>query len=380
MIKELEEMYSLDPLEIKLGLERMHEVLEKFGNPQKKLKVIHVAGTNGKGSVCAMLQSILSHAGKKTGCYTSPHILEFNERITIKYQKIKDQDIAKLFNEIKKTGVRLTFFEVSTVLAILHFAEQEVDYAIFEVGLGGRLDATNVFDSPRVTVITNIDLDHTEFLGKTRSEISKEKAGILRKGVPLFTSETNLIIQDLCDDLGSPFVLCTPYNGEISLKGKYQKRNAGIAVQVAKYLGIDYNAIIAGIADAKWPGRLEYIEPNVLIDAAHNPAGMIELKQHLEQIKFRKLNIIFGASNSKDTSSMIKQIPECDNLIFTKSNVMKPADPHNFRKVRDDGIVIEDCAEAYKHARKLTKENDLLVICGSIYLLGEILKQIKINK
>ena len=226
---------------VDLGLDRIRAALEKFGNPQKDLKCIHVAGTNGKGSVCTILDSVLREAGYKTGLYTSPHIWDYTERIKVSGVEISKEDFANYVTEICACGIHLTEFEILTVMMFLYFKRQNVDVAILETGLGGRLDATNVIDKNLCAIITQIDLDHTERLGDTKEKIAYEKAGIIKQNCPIITSMGYEAIKDKADEMNSMFILATPFVkpefiDALSLKGNHQVENLALAVNAINYL------------------------------------------------------------------------------------------------------------------------------------------------
>lgn len=275
---------------IDLGLDRISAVLDKFGNPENSLKFIHVAGTNGKGSVCTMLASILQEAGYKTGLYTSPHIWEYTERIKVNGADIPKETFAEYVQMITGTGIHLTEFEILTVMMFLYFKEKNVDIAVLETGLGGRLDATNVIKQNLCSIITHIDLDHTDRLGNTKDKIAYEKAGIIKKGCPVITAEGYEAVRDKADECGSMFILTNPYvNPEfidaLALKGNQQVENLALVINAVNYLlkDIDDKTIIEGLKKVKNPCRFEYIqEKNLIIDASHNPNGIEALRDNLD--------------------------------------------------------------------------------------------------
>lgn len=269
---------SQGKFQIKLGLERIEAVLKKLGNPQDDLKCIHVAGTNGKGSVCAILAAILQEAGFKTGLYTSPHIFEYTERIKINGAEIPRETFARLVSEVVNLGKDLTEFEILTAVMFKYFQEEKVDYVILETGLGGRFDATNVIKSNLCAIITHIDLDHTERLGNTRSKIAFEKAGIIKPDCPVITSEGYEEIKDAADANNSLFLLVTPFSDttNLALKGTYQGENLALALNCIQLLfpQISQDVVQKALTKVQHPCRFEYIEDkNLIIDGAHNPNG-----------------------------------------------------------------------------------------------------------
>ncbi len=367
----LDYLYNLGWFGIKPGLERIKTAMEKLGNPHNSLKIIHVAGTNGKGSVCAMLNSILQKAGYKVGMFTSPHMVDFRERFQINNEMIGKEDVFRIVQTVKNTGVELTFFELTTAVAFQYFYEQNVDFAIIEVGMGGRFDATNIVE-PVATVITSISFDHIEWLGHTLDKISCEKAGIVKENIPLFTTVDNEVIKNICKEKNAPlFVINDTEN--TNMNGFFQRTNAGLAAAVARYMKISEDKIKEGLLSARWPARLEFIEKNVLLDCAHNENGIKKMSDFVKSLKYDKLVIIFGVMKNKDYTTMIKNLPKYNKLILTKPKINRSADPHTIKNLCHDAIIIEDVAEAYTNAKKIASESDLILICGSCYLAGEFL-------
>ncbi len=380
-------LHFLEELEeqgIELGLERIQHFLSILRNPQNSYKVIHIAGTNGKGSTAAMVASILQKAGYNVGMYTSPHLIEFSERIQINGKNIPDEELTGLVQQLKeakeKQELKLTYFEFTTALAFKHFASHGIDFAVLEVGLGGRLDATNVVKSV-VTAITNISFEHENYLGNTLEKIALEKAGIVKEGIPLLTTETNPavlnILKRVCSGKNSKFVeVKAPYNGKISLQGEFQKINAALAAAIAWELGIEEHAIEQGLQKAIWPGRFEIVsrKPLALFDCAHNTAGMVALREALEK-KFpgRKFLLVFGASSDKNIEKMLEIIsPAADSVIATaaKHRGTPPEKVASLvKKLGKQCREIADVKEAVKAAMEQS-ENSVLV-CGSCFVIGE---------
>jgi len=393
--KILKYLYSLESPKIKLGLDRIQGLLGKIGNPEKELKCIHVAGTNGKGSVCAMIFCILKEAGYKVGLYTSPHLKRFNERIRVNGHFITDKEIVEYFLKVKPFITNQSFFEITTAMAFLNFREKNVDFAVLEVGLGGRLDATNVA-VPLVSAITNIGIEHTELLGKTIEKIAFEKAGIIKNNVPVVTGAKGRaleVIKKIARQRNAPLFLAKKYkNIKFGyLNGNFQQKNKDIALTTInifkKYNQIKINGkqIMNGIKKTKWQGRLEFVSKNVLVDCAHNPSGFAVLKKELSIIKKQKniKNFIFvvGMQNDKDIPIMLKTIkPLISTIIFTKSKNEKAAKPEdllkNFNKLNQNKQIqikiIENPKKALKYAKKISGKKDLIVVTGSIYLVGEV--------
>lgn len=360
---------------IDLGLNRIKEVLEKLGNPQKELKFIHVAGTNGKGSVCAILDSVLREAGYKTGLYTSPHIWEYTERIKINGIDIKKEIFANYVEKISKMNIDLTEFEILTVIAFLYFKENNADIVILETGLGGRLDATNVIDKNICSVITHIDLDHTEILGDTKEKIAFEKAGIIKNGCPVVTSMGYEVIKDKADKLNSLFILVFPsvdkkYINSLSLKGNHQIENLSLAICVINqfFLEIGEEVIINGLKKVKHHCRFEYIkDKNIIIDACHNPNGVEALRNNLDlYYPDKKRRFIFGALKNKNYKKMMEILfREDDEIFFNEFDYPKACS-------------FEELSSACHFlSKKYTSENiitpdRLNIICGSFYMIGKM--------
>ena len=300
---------SQGKFKINLGLERISNVLEKLGNPQDKLKCIHVAGTNGKGSVCAIIASVLQNAGMKAGLYTSPHIFEYTERIKINGVDISKEDFAKYVEEVCTDD--LTEFEVLTAVMFKYFADNDVDVVVLETGLGGRFDATNVIKSNLCAIITHIDFDHTERLGSTKSKIAFEKAGIIKPNCPIFTCEGYEEIKDKADECNSLFSLVTPFEDttNLSLKGTCQQENLSLALAAVRYLfpQIPESIIQEGISKVKHPCRFQLCGDDLIIDASHNPNGALALRESLDfYYPDRKRCFVFGCLPNKDYKKMME--------------------------------------------------------------------------
>ena len=394
--KTLEYLYSLESSKIKLGLENIQNLLNKIGNPEKQLKFIHVAGTNGKGSVCAMLFYILKEAGYKVGLYTSPHLKKFNERIRINENFITDKEIVDYFLRIKPHITSQSFFEITTAMAFLYFNDKNIDLVVLEVGLGGRLDATNVV-IPLVSVITNIGIEHTELLGNTIEKIAFEKAGIIKNNVPVVTGAKGNaldVIKKIAKEKNAPLFLAKRY-GDVKfnyLNGNFQQENKNIALTTIDTLKnfhpikISQKQIKNGIKKTKWPARLQFISKNVLVDCAHNHSSFEVLRNELNVIKKQK-NIkyfifVVGIQNDKNIPMMLKTINHLiSTIIFTKSKNEKASKPQYlleiFNKINTNKEIktkiIQNSKKALSYAEKIAKKNDLIVVAGSIYLAGDII-------
>ena len=393
----LAELYSHQAKPWKLGLERVEELMLALGSPHKKIRCIHVAGTNGKGSVCAMIASILRTAGHKVGVYTSPHLIRFNERIAIGGRQITDEGLAQVY-QLVKPAVREhhSFFEITTAMAFCYFAENEVEVAVIEVGLGGRLDATNVV-TPLVSVITNISLEHQDHLGNTIKDIAIEKAGIIKKGVPVVTGATGKALEAIkkkaaaekCNVIcpkeviheNGTFTLGGYPHLSLSVGGKFQRMNASIAVAAIEALGErgtlggNREAIAEGLARARWPARFEYITDHILVDCAHNPAGAEVLARELQAIQGKRIIMVVGICTNKDAKAMIKQFSRvAEHIIFTRAGISRAANPAALAiHATISHQTAETVAEALQKAKALAGEEGLIVIAGSIYLVGEVI-------
>lgn len=367
----IENLTSKGRFYIDLGLDRILSVLEILGNPQDSLKYIHVAGTNGKGSVCAMFDSILREAGYKTGLYTSPHIFEYTERIKVNGVEISQKDFSRLFEKIKQIEIHLTEFEILTVMAFLYFQEQNVEIVILETGMGGRLDATNVIKENLCSVITQIDLDHTDRLGKTKDEIAFEKAGIIKPNCPVVTSMGYEAIRDRADELDSMFIMTSPFVQQdfvetLGLKGLHQIENLALVLSAINYLfkDIDENTIKRGLMKVKNPCRFEYFEDrNLIIDVSHNPNGVKALRENLDYYyPNQKRRFVFGCLRTKDYAKMMQILFQEGDEVYLNEFDYK------------DACTYEELAEKCPIESKKYQGEDLTldklnVVCGSFYML-----------
>jgi len=383
---------SREKFHIKLGLERIREILEYFNNPQDRIKTVHVAGTNGKGSTCAMLASVLEHAGYKTGLYTSPHLVEYTERFRINNLKIAQDDFAKLLFRvielIERKNIPATEFEILTAAAFVYFYEQKVDFAVIETGLGGRLDAANTIKKPELTIITDIDLDHTARLGDTIEKIAYEKAGIIKPNSPVITLEDNRgldVIREKSAQTASPLILTSPKNIEESgLKGIWHARNLSLVKQAVdllrnKGIKVSEKAEEKGINNTVWPGRFQYIkEENLVIDAAHNPAAARLLRKSLDKhFPGNDRVFIYSSLNTKDYKGVADILfrPE-DRVILTKTQSSSASvEPEVLAKCVNNKCkevyLSQNVKEAVEICKNLYQQRDLIIFTGSIYTIGE---------
>jgi dihydrofolate synthase / folylpolyglutamate synthase len=402
-----------------LGLTRTERILELLGNPHKKLKCIHIAGTNGKGSTTAMLSNILIEAGYKTGMYISPYLQVFEERMQINNENISKDNLSFVVSEVSKVVEIVvaegydhpTEFEIITCAMFLYFFNENVNYAVIEVGLGGRLDSTNVI-TPILSIITSISYDHMHILGNTLSEIAFEKAGIIKPEVPVIiypqNEESLQVIEKVCTEKNSRLIKVSrdcvsfietynnrqkiemttnsdEYDIQLNLLGKHQLLNCAVvvyAVEELKHQGvlISKKHIIDGLYNVKWPGRMELIQrnPDVLIDGAHNIDGIIQLSESMDTYyKYKNMYLILGILADKQVEEMVDAIASKATKVFAVT-------PHSDRAeiaeelakvVAAKGIPcepVEDYEKAYKKAISLCDRDDLLLICGSLYMIGDM--------
>jgi dihydrofolate synthase / folylpolyglutamate synthase len=410
----------------KLGLDNIKSLLAKLGNPEKSLNVIHVAGTNGKGSVCSMLQSVLSEAGYKTGLYTSPYIQRFNERIRINETMIPDDDLAAMTMKIKAAVDEMlaeghahpTEFEVVTAIGFLYFKQQQTDIVVLEVGLGGRGDSTNVIDEPLAAVITPVDYDHMEFLGDTLTAIAGEKAGIIKKGRPVIVGrqqpEAMKTIRSKASELNAPLYLTQPdtitvhesrlqgqifsavLNGvvydhlKVALPGLHQVDNCLIALQVLQVLQQESSLIIPaeavrkGLETVRWMGRLEILQkdPLFIIDGAHNLAGAKSLASSIEQLlPDHPVTLLTGMMADKDIRGILRiLLPKVKQVVVTRPDNPRALEAAELGRIINDEFtdmvqavyVVPDPIKAVDKALAVTALEGVVVCAGSLYMLGQV--------
>lgn len=370
---------------INLGLERISSVLNLLGNPQDNLKYIHVAGTNGKGSVCAIIAYVLQEAGKRVGFYTSPHIFEYTERIKVFSpfadggRDIPKYDFARLVFEVceiaDKNNIHLTEFEILTTVMFKYFAEKEVDVVVLETGLGGRFDATNVIKNNLCAIITHIDLDHTERLGNTKDKIAFEKAGIIKSGCPVVTSEGYEAIKDKADECDSLFLMTTPFEDteNLSLKGTYQQENLSLALAAIRLVfpEISQTVINEGLKKVKHPCRFQIIhDKNLIIDGSHNPNGALALRESLDfYYPDKKRRFVFGCLKNKDYKKMMEILFEKNDEIYFNHFSHK-----NSAEIEELKNACQFPAKVFTTLEDLPfDENTITIVCGSFYMLGEVI-------
>ncbi|MCB8749835.1 bifunctional folylpolyglutamate synthase/dihydrofolate synthase [Planktothrix agardhii] len=395
---------------INLGLERIKNLLKRLGNPHLNVPIIHVAGTNGKGSVCAYLSSILSQAGYRVGRYISPHLVDWTERLSINQQPISQSDFLEVLQQVENAILPdefpPTLFEVVTVAAWLYFAQQKVDIAVMEVGLGGRLDATNVCDYPLVSVITSIGLDHQEYLGSTIAEIAFEKAGIIKPNCPVVVGilppDAQQVIQQRATELNAPVTWVKPavwvkqngiqqtanYQGleyPLPLLGNIQLINSAIAIATIQILHqqgwkISENALIQGIEKAQWPGRLQWItwkQHRLLIDGAHNPAAAVALREYVDSLEVSSISWVMGMLSTKDHTNIFKALLRPGDQLY-----LVPIPNHPYADPQQLATLAKGLCPDLKYYQTyptlilaldtaIQDKNTLPILCGSLYLLGQ---------
>lgn len=404
---------------MKLGLDNIKRLLMYMDNPQNNLKFIHVAGTNGKGSTCAFINSVLFEAGFKVGLYTSPYLEEFEERMRINNQNIPKHKLIYYVEYIKPIIEKMvdegynhpTEFEIITAIAFKYFCDENVDFVVLEVGLGGRFDATNVIDSSLVSVITTIDYDHMDKLGDTLEKIAFEKAGIIKENGTVVSfyqkdealkvieevsrfKNASLSVMDLNDikiiESNSEYQVFDYKNYKnlkISIIGKHQVYNASLsimAVEKLKQYGINISedVIRRGLSKTKWPGRIEVMSrsPLIVIDGAHNPQGMTVLKDALNLFTYDSLILVIGMLKDKDTDNMLRLIVPEANLVITTKPVSDRAYTAEelSQKITGNNILhFENIDDAINEAIKHAGKNDLILFCGSIYMIGYVRMYLK---
>jgi dihydrofolate synthase/folylpolyglutamate synthase len=392
----------------KLGLEPVTRLLAALGAPHRAFRSAHVAGTNGKGSTSAMIESGLRHAGIRTGLFTSPHLVEPTERIRIAGGNISREKFAAAFNHVHETAERLirngeleahpSYFETVTAMSFCVFQEEEVDTAIIEVGLGGRLDATNVI-SPELCVITVIDYDHEAWLGSSLESIAGEKAGILKPGVPAIFArqrlEAKAVLEARAAELACPVDHTASHEVQImaatwdrtafqldgrdyicALAGAHQVDNAAAAVLALKHLAVPEPAIRDGLANVRWPGRLERVSaaPEIILDGAHNPSGARALAQYVRQFfSKRHVVLIYGAMRDKSVEEVTEILfPVATEIIVTAPSSPRALNPSAIAARADHPRVstVANIAEALERARELPRDA-VIFVSGSLYLVGE---------
>jgi dihydrofolate synthase/folylpolyglutamate synthase len=378
-------------LGVELGLERMRVALARLGDPQRRFAAVQIAGTNGKGSTAAMAEAILRAAGLRTGLFTSPHLSRFTERIRIGEREADGDRLAALDARVAATGVPLTYFEITTALAFLLMAEQGVELAVLETGLGGRLDAVTTC-VPAATAITSIALDHTEYLGPSLADIAREKAGVVKPGVPLVVGplppEADLVIAGAAAAVGAPLLRWGrdfgPAEAAPALPGPHQRANAAVAAalvgQALARLGraLPAGAVAAGLSSVRWPGRLEAVAPDVLLDCAHNVEGAAALAAALPALAAgRRVVLVASMVRDKDAAGAIAALaPSLAAFVATRSANARALPAGELAALAASRLpvtrAVDDPREALAEARRLAGAGGLVVVAGSIFLVGEL--------
>jgi len=417
LIENLPMFHRVGPAALKNNLDNTLWLDKTYGHPHQNYKTIHVAGTNGKGSVSHTLAAILQSAGYKTGLYTSPHLKDFRERIRVNGEMISEETVIEFvqsyIEQSKTSQIQASFFELATCMAFKYFSEMKVDVAVIEVGLGGRLDSTNII-TPEFSVITNISFDHTAILGNTLEKIAFEKAGIIKKNIPVVIGETQPetepVFHKIAAEKKAPIFFADqiinvqeringqysvssasftlPDQLELDLKGIYQQKNLATilaAIQIAKQKGfsIDDNAIRTGLKNVMSltgiMGRWQEIRknPRTICDTGHNEAGLRYVTEQLKKEPYKQLHIIFGMVNDKDIRSVLPLLPDDAIYYFTKASVERALDEKTLQETAAlfhlKGETYSTVKEALETATSNAKEDDLIFVGGSTFVVAEVI-------
>lgn len=417
--KCLEKIYKLGRFGIKLELDTIADILNLLNNPQKNFHAVHVAGTNGKGSTAIYIASILQKAGFKTGVYTSPHLVRFNERIMVDGKEISNDQVVDAYEAVNAVDIgerKATYFEIATAMGFYHFSKQAVDWAVIETGMGGRFDATNVI-FPQVSVITNLSMEHTDYLGKTIKALAGEKGGIIKQGIPVVTGVSQpsgrKVIRQIAKEKSSDLFL---YKKDFSIRknpgkdthtykgleknfshlikplpGDHQKENLSLSLAACELVfkkfepeDARYNLndalVKQGLGAARWPGRLEHVmdSPLVILDGAHNLHAAKVLGKYLaSSLKDRKLTLVLGILDDKPYEKMLECLVPCaKNIIITKAKINRSLDPSVLKQAVEKlsqcpVTIIEDVKQAVGHAIDTSSDQDAVCVAGSLYVVGE---------
>jgi len=426
--REVDWLYDLQHFGIKLGLEQIRALLDLIGHPERRMRTVLIAGTNGKGSVAAMLHSMLEASGLRAGMFTSPHLMRPNERIRISRDDIGDEELGQRLRRMReriepavvdgRMPAHPSFFEVVCATALETFAEHGMDVAVLEVGLGGRLDATNAVDAD-LSVIVGIDLDHTKTLGATIAEIAAEKGGIIKANKPLVSGVVRQraidVLQKIADQRQARWVDAlldidyrqahgeeqltlqseqTKYEGvSLALGGQHQIHNARVALSALEQLApslslqIDPEAVRRGLANVRWPARLQWLEagesrPQILLDGAHNPAGAATLAGYLAQLGRARPVTLLGVMRGKLLEEMIATLaPRLGTVVLTRTSVSRAAEPDEIVQIVRRHVerveIVEDPQQALQRVFELTPPDAYALITGSLYLIGELMGKLE---
>ncbi len=408
--ESVEYIHSLLAFGIKPGLERIGMLLKLLDNPQDKIKTVHIAGTNGKGSTSTTIANMLIADGYKTGLFTSPYVIDFCERIQINGSNVDKSLFAECVTEVKEKieklnaqNIIITEFEAITASAFLCFVKSNCEYVVLEVGLGGRFDATNVINNPKAVVITSISLDHTKILGDTVEQIAFEKCGIIKHNTTVVTSfnqqyEVMQVIRKACENLGCNLVITNPKSAVITkdsifsteficdkntyktkLCGDHQIENALNAIAAAKVLNISQNAVEKGIENTKMIARMEIIGENPLIirDGGHNEGCAKALCNYLKKYKVKNIKMLIGLMADKDVEGYVSMTaPLCNEIVTVTPSNPRALDSESLKKIAekycDNVVSIDNSKEGYKYILSKANANDTVLVCGSFYMMSDI--------
>ncbi len=380
----------------KPGLDNITALCNFFGNPQEKLKTLHIGGTNGKGSTSNMLASVLQEAGYKVGLYNSPHLVDFTERIKINGKNCDKTFVYDFILKLKNlpAEIKPSFFEFTTIMAFEYFYQQKVDFAIIEVGLGGRLDSTNIIQ-PMITAITNVDLDHMDILGDTKAKIAEEKAGIIKESTPIISGDEDETVKEIIKrkaiEKQAPFIDATALSTTLTsdLQGQYQKKNIKVVLQLINQLQslglkISQENITEGlehvVRNTNFLGRwYEFSkDPLVICDTGHNEAGLTEVFQQLNQYHQHK-HVILGFVNDKKIDHLLELLPTNASFYFVKPYVERGRNPKEYenllQKSKINYKIFENLMDGYNTAFQNIKNNELIFVGGSNFIVGEFLEK-----
>ena len=411
--ESVEYIHSLLAFGIKPGLERISMLLDLLGNPQDKLKIVHIAGTNGKGSTSTMISNMLIADGHKTGLFTSPYVIDFCERIQIDGKNVSKTlfaecvtEVREKIEELNKQDIIITEFEAITASAFLCFVKAECEYVVLEVGLGGRFDATNVAKKPEAVVITSISLDHIAILGDTIEKIAFEKCGIIKENTPVITSSNQTddairVINETCEDKNCKLIITNPHKTEIiedtifgtelvyennkyktRLTGNHQIENTVNAIECANVLGISQKAMVQGIFNTTMIARMEIIgeKPLIIRDGGHNEGCAQALYDFLKKYKVKNINMLIGLMADKDVEGYVEKIaPLCRSVVTATPSNPRALNGENLKEITekycDDVKFISNPKEGYKYILSNTRGNETILICGSFYMMSDIFSE-----
>jgi dihydrofolate synthase/folylpolyglutamate synthase len=400
-------VFSLEQFGIKLGLQNIRALLERLGSPHEAFHSIHIAGTNGKGSVTAMVDAVLRRADHRSARYTSPHLVDLSERFVVDGRPVSAGEMQRSADDVRRVieamlaegtlSAKPTFFEATTAMAFDLFRNARVEFGVIEVGLGGRLDSTNVI-APIVTAITSIDFDHQQYLGNTLAAIAAEKAGIIKDGIPVVVgdmpSEAYDVIARVAREHDAELIRANESGRDygplrLGLRGEHQVANANVALRVLEVIErrgvlIGLEAIRDGLANVRWPGRLDHRRlangREVVLDAAHNPAGARALASYVRSLGAAKPTLVFGAMRDKDVDGMLAVLlPEVARVVVTKPSNPRSADPEELasrmRKIAPS-LEVRVVMSPQAAVADATRSSSLTIVAGSLFLLGDIIREI----